>query len=64
MLRRVLSYKFTDISLITLMMKAVSTCETLVNFYESTWRNIQEDSHLNTHRRENQKSHKLLGARF
>jgi hypothetical protein len=30
---------------ITLIMEAVSTSETLVNFYEITGRNIPEDSH-------------------
>jgi hypothetical protein len=32
--------------IIALMMEAVSTSETLVNFYQTTWRNIPEDSHL------------------
>jgi hypothetical protein len=32
--------------LITTMMKAASTSETSVNFYQTTWRNILEDSHL------------------
>jgi hypothetical protein len=31
---------------ITLMMEAASTSETLVNFYQTTWRNNPEDSHL------------------
>jgi hypothetical protein len=31
---------------IALMMEAVSTSETLVNFYKTTRRNIPEDSHL------------------
>jgi hypothetical protein len=31
---------------IALMMEAVSTSETSVNFYQTTWRNIAEDSHL------------------
>jgi hypothetical protein len=30
----------------TMMMEAVSTSETLVNFYQTTWRSIPEDSHL------------------
>jgi hypothetical protein len=30
------------------MMEAVSTPETSVNFYETTRRNIPEDSHLHT----------------
>jgi hypothetical protein len=37
----------------TMMMEAVSACETSVNFYQTTWRNIPEDSHLqdSSHRR-------------
>jgi hypothetical protein len=42
---------------IALMMEAASTSETLVNFYQATRRNIPEDSHLHTCRRENLKSH-------
>jgi hypothetical protein len=38
------------------MMKAASTSETLVNIYQTTPRNIPEDSHLHTRRRENLKS--------
>jgi hypothetical protein len=34
------------ISLIALMMEAARTSETLVNFYQSTWRYNPEDSHL------------------
>jgi hypothetical protein len=41
---------------IFLMMEAVSTSETPVNFYETTQRNIPEDSHLHTRCRENLKS--------
>jgi hypothetical protein len=29
-----------------LMMDAVNTSETLVNFYEITWRNIPENGHI------------------
>jgi hypothetical protein len=43
--------------LIALMMEAVSTSETPVNFYETTRRNIPEDNHLHTRHRENLKSH-------
>jgi hypothetical protein len=32
--------------IVALMMKRVSTCETLVGFYETTRRNIPENSHL------------------
>jgi hypothetical protein len=57
--------KLTDVSevltasSISLMMEAVSISETLVNFYETTLRNIPEDSYLDTRRRENLKSHKV-----
>jgi hypothetical protein len=37
-------------------MKAVSTSETSVNFYQTRWRNIPEDSHLHTRRRKNLKT--------
>jgi hypothetical protein len=51
MLRRVVWYKLTDVSevltaMINLMMEAVSISETSVNFYETTPRNIPEDSHF------------------
>jgi hypothetical protein len=42
--------------LFALMMQAVSTSETSANFYQTTRRNILEDSHLHTRRRENLKS--------
>jgi hypothetical protein len=42
--------------LIALMMEAVSTSETSVNIYQTTRRNIPEDSHLLTGRREEVKS--------
>jgi hypothetical protein len=61
-LRRVVWWKFTDASevraasiinemsirtIITLMMKAVSTSETLVNFYQTTrYYNPEDSSHL------------------
>jgi hypothetical protein len=38
------------------MMEVVSTSETSVNFYETKQRNIPQDSHLHTRRRENLKS--------
>jgi hypothetical protein len=58
------SQKFTDVSEMlvsiirakALMMEAASTSETSANFYLTTGRNNPEDSHLNTHRRENPKS--------
>jgi hypothetical protein len=40
---------------IALMMEAARTSETLVNFYQTTWRYNPKDSHLRTHRRENLK---------
>jgi hypothetical protein len=42
------------------MMEAVSTSETHVNFYQTTWRNIPEVSHRHTRRRENLKSSSSL----
>jgi hypothetical protein len=39
------------------MTEPVNTSETSINFYQTTWRNIPEDSHLHIHRRENLKSH-------
>jgi hypothetical protein len=36
----------TASNITALMMEAVSTSETLVNFYETTRRNIPKDSHL------------------
>jgi hypothetical protein len=41
---------------IALMMEAVITSKTSVNFYETTRRKIQKDSHLHTHRHENLKT--------
>jgi hypothetical protein len=43
--------------IITLMMEAASTSETSVNVYQTTRRNIPEDSYRHTRRRENLKSH-------
>jgi hypothetical protein len=40
---------------IALMMEAVSTSDTSVNFYETTRRNILDDSHLHTGSNENRK---------
>jgi hypothetical protein len=42
---------------IALMMEAARTSETLVNFYQTTWRYNPEESHLHNHRRENLKSY-------
>jgi hypothetical protein len=38
-------------------MEASSICETSVNFYQTTQRNISEDGYLHTRRREYLKSH-------
>jgi hypothetical protein len=45
-----------------LMMEAACTSETLVKFYQTTWRYNPEDSHLHTHRRENLKSCEKMPA--
>jgi hypothetical protein len=37
--------------IIALMMKAASATETSVNFYQTAWRNIPEDSHLHEEKR-------------
>jgi hypothetical protein len=46
------SMKMTVIwdAIIALMMEAVSTSGTLINFYETTRRNIPDNSHLQEHR--------------
>jgi hypothetical protein len=45
---------------ITSMMKPVSTSETSDTIYQTSWRNIRKDSHFNTRRHENLKSHSIL----
>jgi hypothetical protein len=42
---------------IVLMMEALNTSETLVNFYQNTRRNSPENSHLHTRHHDNLKSH-------
>jgi hypothetical protein len=42
-----------------LMMEAARTSETSVNLYQTTRRNITEESHVHTRRRENLKSHAM-----
>jgi hypothetical protein len=42
--------------LIALMKEAASSSETSVNFYQTTRRDIPEDSHIHNRRRENLKS--------
>jgi hypothetical protein len=62
MLRRVVRQKFTDVSEVfsASIIRAIiaNTSGTSVNFYQTTRRNIPEESHLHTRRRENLKSHK------
>jgi hypothetical protein len=72
MYSRAVTFKSTDVSelrtasiiremndeFINLIMEAVSTSETSVNFNVNTRRYIPEDSKLHTLRRENLKSHK------
>jgi hypothetical protein len=53
---------FWDVAIIVLMMEAISTSETSVNFYQTTWRNIPENSDLHNHRHENLKSHHYYQA--
>jgi hypothetical protein len=43
------------LTIIVLKTEAAITSETSVNYCQFTWRNISEDSHLRTHRRENLK---------
>jgi hypothetical protein len=43
-----------------LMMEAVSTSETAVSLYETSRRNIPEDGHFHTRRRENLKSQLMI----
>jgi hypothetical protein len=63
MLRRVQN-KLTDVSevltaSIVLIMKAVSISEASVDFYQTIRRNIPENGHFHTRRRENPKSHQV-----
>jgi hypothetical protein len=58
-----MTLKMTDFSEILIasitrakMMEPVSTSETSVNFYQTTWRSIPEDSHLYIRRYVNMKS--------
>jgi hypothetical protein len=64
--RQLVTFNLTDVSemrtasiIIVLLMEAVTTSETSVNFNVSTRRYIPEVSKLHTHRRENLKSHVL-----
>jgi hypothetical protein len=49
--------------IIALMIEAVSTSETSVNFYQTTQRNIPEDGHFHTERRKNLTSHNVTNSR-
>jgi hypothetical protein len=42
------------------MMEAASTSEILVKFYQTTWHNNPENSHLHTHHHKNLKSHQVF----
>jgi hypothetical protein len=42
------------------MMGTVSVFETSVNFYQTAWCNVPQDSQFYTHRRKNLKSHKVV----
>jgi hypothetical protein len=44
---------------VTLMMEAARTSETLVNFYQTTWRYNPEDSHLHTHHHKSLRSYNI-----
>jgi hypothetical protein len=55
MLRRVVWWKFTDVSEVLTAIINRANFETSV-YYEATLRNIPEDSHISTHRPENMKS--------
>jgi hypothetical protein len=46
------------------MMEAASTSETLVNFYQTTWLNNAEDSHLHTCCCENLKSNNMVEVHY
>jgi hypothetical protein len=58
-------YNFTDVSevlaasIIGVLIEAVGTYETSVNFYPFTWNNNPKDSHLHHRRLENLKSHSM-----
>jgi hypothetical protein len=59
-----ISKVFKNYSVVSLMMEAVRTSETLVNFNVTTLRNIPEDSKLHTRRHENLKSHIFIHFLF
>jgi hypothetical protein len=51
--------KMSVFSIIRMMYKAVSSSETLVNIYQTTWYNILEDSGLRICHHKNLKSHPI-----
>jgi hypothetical protein len=68
MLYHIVSWKLIDVpevhtaSITRVIMEAVSTSEMLVNFYQTTWGNIPEDTYFHTCHHENLKSHKKYGC--
>lgn len=61
MLRLVVWCELTDVSEVlaasiyratALMTEVVTSSETSINFYQTTWRNMPEDSHIHARRRE------------
>jgi UDP-N-acetylmuramyl pentapeptide phosphotransferase/UDP-N-acetylglucosamine-1-phosphate transferase len=52
--------RFRDAYFIALILKSVSTSETSVNFYETTRRNIPEDTHLYILGHESLKAHPVV----
>lgn len=65
MLRRVVSYRFTDVSVTLtacniLIIELINTYGTSVNFYETARRSVPDDSRPHAHRRENLKSYRYL----
>jgi hypothetical protein len=70
LLRRVVSYKITEVSEMlaafiirdALMTEVAIMSETSVILYQTTRRNNPEDSHLRTCRRKNLKSHKKMNV--
>jgi hypothetical protein len=57
-------YLLPPSGLITLMMEAENTSETLVNFYQTTWRYNPEYSHVHTHCHENLKSYTDIHLKY
>jgi hypothetical protein len=49
--------RFRGTTIVSLMMDVASSSETSLNLYQTTWRNIPENSRLRTRRRKNLKFH-------